>query len=142
MKLATIRNVCWIIEFEVKCGNMKLLKKCHAIGCVCSFYLLMMMKKRAEEPIAKSCGFWCKQRTINNLNDLPGGMTLPNGAVTGYCIVSAQTSVINPIVLSRTIAEHTRSNTFHASAGAARSFDDDDDEDARSLLWPLRVAAK
>lgn len=46
--------------------------------------------------------------------NLPAGITLPIAAVTGYCIVSARATEINPTVLSRTIAVHTISAAFHA----------------------------
>lgn len=48
---------------------------------------------------------------------LPGGITLPIAAVTGYCTVSARATEfeINPTVLSRTSAAHTFSAAFHVN---------------------------
>lgn len=50
-------------------------------------------------------------------NILPGGITLPTAAVTGYCTVSARATEfeINPTVLSRISAAHIFSAAFHVN---------------------------
>lgn len=81
--------------------------------------------KRLIPNISDSKLIQCTQKVYTQF--LPGGI----GAVTGYCMVSAHTTEINPTVLSRMIVAHTVSAAFHANASKCCIIV------VRSLLRPL-----